>query len=59
MTIHQKRSTRVRCVHRYKGLFGKYMPRFKRTRDGYWLTQYKCQIIGCNHWQTWWRHKAP
>ena len=40
-----------RCNHRYKGLYGNYQPRMRRTRTGCWVTDYKCQIIVCNHWK--------
>lgn len=39
------------CTHRYKGLYGNYEPRFRQTRDGYFITDYKCQIKECNHWK--------
>ena len=51
--------SRKRCTHRYKGLYGNYEPRHRRTRDGYWVVEYKCQIIGCNHWQEHFRNKLP
>lgn len=51
---------RVRCLHRYKGLNGNYHPRFRKTRDGYFVTDYQCQIKGCNHWKlNAFKHKLP
>jgi len=53
-----KNGKRVRCIHRYKGLHGIYpVWRDKKTRDGYILTQYQCQIKGCNHWETRFKNK--
>lgn len=42
----------TRCVHRYKGLFGRYVPRGRNTRNGYYLIEHQCQIKGCSHWRT-------
>jgi len=50
----KKKIYRARCIHRYRGLYGKFEPRFKQRKiDGQWYfcTDYKCQIIGCNHWK--------
>lgn len=49
-----RQGKRVRCLHRYKGLDGLYVPRFKKRKiDGEWkfVTEYECQIKGCKHWQ--------
>lgn len=46
-----------RCTHRYKGLYGYYQPRTREGRDGYTWTDYKCQIIGCNHWKPTFKNK--
>lgn len=48
---------RVRCVHRYMGLHRQYQPRSRRGRDGYDWIDYKCQIIGCNHWKPTFKNK--
>ena len=49
-----------RCSHVYWGLYKLMTPRFKiRIIDGrkYFCTDYKCQIIGCNHWEkNWFKH---
>ena len=43
-----------KCNHRYKGIYGNYVPRFKvRIIDGrkHFCTDYQCQIKGCKHWK--------
>jgi len=50
-----------RCIHRYKGLYGRYEHAFRLTNydsngNNYIITSYKCQIIGCNHWKDVFKH---
>lgn len=43
-----------KCQHRYKGIYGLYVPRGKvRIIDGqkYQCVYYQCQIKGCSHWK--------
>lgn len=52
--MRSKEGKVIRCIHRYKGLYGNYVPRFRKTRiNGKWyfVTDYQCQIKGCNHWR--------
>jgi len=54
MIFDKKTGKRIRCRHRYKGLQGNYEPRLRKRRingEWYWVTDYKCQIKGCNHWK--------
>lgn len=51
-------SRRPRCIHRYKGLYGRYQPYLRHTKDGYIITEYKCQIIGCGHWEPHFKSKC-
>ncbi len=46
-----------RCLHRYKGYEGDYTWRDRKTRDGWWITDYQCQIKGCNHWKETFKNK--
>ena len=52
-----------RCSHIYWGLYKKMEPRFKIkyiSGERYFCTDYKCQIVGCNHWEkNWFKHKYP
>jgi len=52
--MRNRKGNRIRCVHRYKGLYGNYVPRFRRMKENgklYFVTDYQCQIKGCNHWK--------
>ena len=50
-----------RCSHVNWGLYKQMQPRFKKRKingEWYFCTDYKCQIIGCNHWEkNWFKHK--
>ena len=48
------RKGQKKCTHRYKGIYGIYVPRCKiRIINGekYFCTDYQCQIKGCSHWK--------
>ncbi len=48
------RKGQKKCIHRFKGIFGNYVPRWKvRIIDGknYHCVDYQCQIKGCQYWK--------
>lgn len=46
-----------RCKHVFKGLFGKYVFRMVKRRDGFLWTDYQCQKKGCNYWRPTFKHR--